>query len=105
MLIHRTRPTQFERKMHSGWDPRRCKMYLLLNTAGKYKRIRFALEFLKKSDGLEVTDVLSDSGKKSEGPEVTYVLSDSGKLLTRSIAFIADFWGRQLDLVRRSTNH
>ncbi len=78
MLIQRTRPTQFERKMDSFWDRRRCKMYLLLNTAGKYKRIRFALEFLKKSDG----------------PEVTYVLSDSGELLTRSIALIADFWAR-----------
>lgn len=88
MLIHRIRPTQFERKMDSFWDRRRCKMYLLLNTAAKYKRIRFALEFLKKSDG----------------PEVTYVLSDSGKLLTRSTALIADSWGRQLDLVRRSTN-
>lgn len=55
-------------------------MYLLLNTAGTYKRIRFALEFLKKPDG----------------PEVTYILSDSGKLLSRSIALIAD-WGRQPD--------
>lgn len=88
MLIHRTRPTQFARKMGSSRDQRRCKMYLLLNTAGKYKRIRFALEFLRNSDG----------------PEVTYVLSDSGKLPTRSIALITDFWGRQLDLVRRSTN-
>jgi hypothetical protein len=74
ILTHRTRPTQFERKMDSFWDRRRCKMYLLLNTASKYKRIRFALEFLKKPDG----------------PEITYVLSDSGKILTPSIALIAD---------------
>lgn len=55
-------------------------MYLLLNTAGKHKRIRFALEFLK-----------------SDGPEITYVLSDSGKLLTRNIAFIVNSWCQQLD--------
>jgi hypothetical protein len=77
--------------MDSFWDRRRCKMYLLLNTASKYKRIRFALEFLKKPDVPEVTHVLSDL-EKSNGPEVTYVLSDSGKLLSRSIALITDLW-------------
>ena len=60
--------------MDSLWDGRRCKMYLLLNTAVKYERIRLALEFPKKSDG----------------PEITYVLSDSGNLLTQSVVLIAE---------------
>jgi hypothetical protein len=63
MLMRRTRPTQFERGIQSSSDRRRCKMYLLLNTTGVYDRIRLALEFLNKSDGREVTYVLSDSGK------------------------------------------
>lgn len=75
LLIHRTRPTQFERKIDSSWDRQRCKLYLLLNTASKDERIRFALKFLQKSNG----------------PEVTYVLFDSGKLLSQRISLTAKF--------------
>ncbi|KFY68231.1 hypothetical protein V498_10696 [Pseudogymnoascus sp. VKM F-4517 (FW-2822)] len=63
LLRNITRPTQFARKIDSSWDERRCKMYLLLNTAGNYKRIRLALEFLRNTDGPEVTYVLSDSAR------------------------------------------
>ncbi|KAL5316055.1 hypothetical protein ACEPPN_016932 [Leptodophora sp. 'Broadleaf-Isolate-01'] len=76
----RNMPTQFERKMDSGqWDRRRCKMYLLLNTAARYERIRLALEFFQKPERLE--------GKKPAVSEVTYVLSDTG-----TFDFEKDIW-------------
>lgn len=54
-------------------------MYLLLNTAARYERIRLALEFFQKPERLE--------GKKPAVSEVTYVLSDTG-----TFDFEKDIW-------------